>query len=59
MADGGQIVDEQTGSAWNLFGHATSGPLAGEQLTPIPNRGSQFWFSWAVFKPDTEVYLGK
>ena len=59
VADGGQIVDEQTGSAWNLFGHATSGPLAGEQLTPIPNRGSQFWFSWAVFKPDTEVYLGK
>ena len=58
-AEGDKIVDEETGSAWNLFGQATSGPLAGKELTPIPHRGSQLWFSWVVFQPDTEIYRGK
>jgi len=59
IAEGDEIVDEQTGSTWNLFGQATSGPLEGKELSPIPHRGSQLWFSWAVFKPDTVVYRGK
>ena len=58
-ADGDNIVDEQTGSAWDLLGSATSGPLEGKRLTPIPHMGSQLWFSWAVFKPDTIVYRGQ
>jgi len=57
-ADGDEIVDEQTGSTWNLLGQATSGPLKGKELTPIPHRGSQLWFSWVVFKPDTIIYKG-
>ena len=52
----GNIVDEQTGSVWNIFGRAISGPLAGTQLAPIPGRIGQFWFSWAVYRPDTVVY---
>ena len=59
IARGEEIVDEETGSTWNLFGQATSGPLEGKELSPIPHRGSQLWFSWAVFKPDTLVYRGK
>ena len=57
--DGGEIVDEQTGSTWNLFGQATSGALEGQELTPVPHHGSQLWFSWVLFKPDTIIYSGQ
>ncbi len=53
---GGAIVDKQTSSVWNIFGIAISGPLAGTQLTPVPARIGQLWFSWAVYRPDTVVY---
>ncbi len=53
--DGDQIVDDQTGSVWNILGQATEGPLAGEALTSIVH-GDHFWFSWAAFKPDTIIY---
>ena len=56
--EGGQIVDEETGSVWNLFGEAVSGPLYGKTLTPIPHQRA-FWFAWAVFRPETKIYLGK
>jgi len=49
------IVDEETGSTWNVLGQAVDGPLAGERLTPIVH-GDHFWFAWAAFKPDTIVY---
>ena len=58
-AVGNEILDDQTGSTWNLFGHATSGPLQGQALRPIPHRGSQLWFSWVVYRPDTVVYSGE
>ncbi len=51
----GQIVDRETGSAWNVLGQAIDGPLAGKRLTPIVH-GDHFWFAWAAFKPDTIVY---
>lgn len=53
--DGEQIVDEETGSAWNILGRATAGPLAGKGLRPIVH-GDHFWFSWAAFKPETIIY---
>ena len=52
----GVITDEGTGSVWNIFGRAVSGPLEGTQLTPVPGRIGQLWFSWAVYRPDTVVY---
>ena len=55
--DGERIVDDQTGSSWNIFGQALTGPLAGRQLRPIVH-GHHFWFSWVVFKPDTIIYWG-
>lgn len=51
----GQIVDEQTGSVWNIFGLATRGELAGSQLRQelaFPH----FWFAWAAFRPETLLY---
>ena len=52
----GRIMDGQTGSRWDIFGRAVDGPLAGSQLTPVPGRIGQLWFSWVVYRPDTEVY---
>ena len=51
----GQIVDNETGSVWNIFGNATSGELAGSQLAAL-NAFPHFWFAWAAFYPDTVVY---
>jgi hypothetical protein len=53
--DGPRIVDAETGSAWNGLGRAVDGPLAGQSLTPVVGV-DHFWFSWAVFNPDTTVY---
>lgn len=55
IMEDGQIMDENTGSTWNLAGQATAGPLAGMELTRIVS-GDHFWFSWAAFRPDTIVY---
>ena len=47
--------DDQTGSRWTILGVATDGPLAGELLELIVHR-NEFWFAWAAFFPDGEVY---
>lgn len=53
--DGTTISDVETGSVWTARGEAVSGPLAGEQLSPVV-AVNHFWFSWAAFKPETQVY---
>ena len=53
-SEDGSIVDEQTGSVWNIFGEATSGPLAGSALSPVIH-ANHFWFAWRAFYPDTLV----
>ncbi|XWX02969.1 DUF3179 domain-containing protein [Aggregatilineales bacterium SYSU G02658] len=52
---GSLLVDEQTGSVWNLFGEATHGPLAGAVLAQHPAQ-PLFWFAWAAHFPHTKVY---
>jgi hypothetical protein len=54
-AAGDQILDEQTGSQWNIFGQAVAGGLQGKQLPPVVSI-NHFWFSWAAFRPETRVY---
>jgi hypothetical protein len=51
----GTIRDDQTGSAWNVFGTAVEGDLLGSQLRQelaFPH----FWFAWAAFRPETRIY---
>ncbi len=51
----GIIRDDQTGSAWNVFGTAVEGELSGRQLRQelaFPH----FWFAWAAFRPETRIY---
>lgn len=51
------FVDNETGTLWNLLGQGLSGELQGAQLEQVVH-GNHFWFSWAVFKPDTVIYTG-
>ena len=54
-SDGEKILDNETGSTWNILGRAVDGPLSGEQLTEVVSV-NHFWFSWAAFKPETRIY---
>jgi hypothetical protein len=50
-----KIVDEQTGSEWNILGKSVAGELQGMQLEPVVSI-NHFWFSWAAFKPETRIF---
>ena len=54
--NGKDLVDDQTGSVWDITGKAVSGPLQGKTLIPVVH-GDYFAFIWLVFKPETEIYL--
>lgn len=51
----GRIIDRDTGSAWNILGEATAGPLKGLRLEPLPESGVHFAFAWLAFNPDSEI----
>ncbi|MDG2174730.1 MAG: DUF3179 domain-containing (seleno)protein [Gammaproteobacteria bacterium] len=51
----GKIMDAQTSSTWNVMGEAVAGPMKGTKLDLLPPLPS-FWFSWAQFYPETEVF---
>jgi hypothetical protein len=53
--ENGRILDQETGSAWNVLGQAVDGDLMGKKLNPIVTI-NHFWFSWAAFRPDTRIY---
>jgi hypothetical protein len=53
-ADGDSYIDDQTSSTWNVFGEAIDGSLEGTSLEPITFVRT-FWFSWAAFRPDTDL----
>jgi hypothetical protein len=50
--------DRQSGSTWNVFGIAVTGPMSGERLTPVQHVDA-FWFAWAAFNPSTTVWTGQ
>ncbi len=52
--DGDTVVDDQTSSRWDIFGTATDGPLAGQQLEAVEHTDT-FWFAWAAYQPDTRI----
>jgi len=49
------IVDDQTGSTWNVLGHAIAGPLKGQRLTQV-DAGVYFAFAWFAFHPSSSLY---
>jgi hypothetical protein len=52
------LTDAETGARWNSYGECVSGNARGTQLKSIVGV-RQFWWSWAAFFPDTDVYQGK
>ncbi|WP_419919099.1 DUF3179 domain-containing protein [Candidatus Poriferisocius sp.] len=52
----GRFTDDLTGSTWNVLGQAVEGELSGTRLDPVPHT-NEFWFAWAVFHPDGEVFV--
>ena len=55
--EGGDFVDEQTGSTWNVVGEAVGGSLVGTKLTQIPHLDT-FWFAWFSYNPGTVLVEG-
>jgi hypothetical protein len=50
--------DHETSTVWDITGRAISGPLKGAELASPPHYNRLFWFSWAVFYPNTRICLG-
>ncbi len=57
VVEADRIIDEHTGTEWDVLGSGVTGPLADRQLEPIVSI-NYFWFSWAAFKPETRIYDG-
>ncbi|MFW6082629.1 MAG: DUF3179 domain-containing (seleno)protein [Chloroflexota bacterium] len=55
VVEGDRIVDEETGTEWDVLGSGVNGSLAGQQLQPVVSI-NHFWFSWAAFRPETRIY---
>lgn len=52
----GAIEDRETGSTWSIDGHARSGPLQGERLEPVAEAYVAFWFAWAAFHGNADLW---
>ena len=50
------IVDDQTGSRWDVLGKAVEGKLAGAQLLAVDS-GVHFAFAWMAFNPQSEIFV--
>ena len=58
-AIGGQlpnVLQDDEGNVWDIFGKAVSGPRAGEQLGPTDSYIGM-WFAWAAFFPSIEIHF--
>lgn len=50
------FADLETGSVWTVDGRAVEGPLAGARLQMIEEAYTAFWYAWAVFQPETDIW---
>lgn len=50
------VMRDDEGNVWDIFGTAASGPRAGTQLGMTASYVSM-WFAWAAFFPDTEIHF--
>ena len=51
-----QFVDQETGSVWTVEGRAVEGPRTGERLIWAEDAFVAYWFAWAGFQPETEIW---
>jgi hypothetical protein len=50
-----EIMTDNEGNTWNIFGEAVSGPRKNQKLTPTVSFIG-YWFSWAAFYPGIKIY---
>ena len=53
------IVDDQTGTRWDVTGRGVEGPLEGMSLSPVEEAYTAYWGAWAAFHPETRLWLGE
>ena len=49
------IMEDNEGNTWDIFGFATSGPREGNRLKPTQSLMG-YWFSFGTFYPGIEIY---
>ncbi len=54
--DASALVDQETHSSWDAYGHCFAGALRGTQLKALILM-PEFWFAWSEFHPGTGVYM--
>jgi hypothetical protein len=52
--EGTGVVDDATGTRWNVLGEAVRGPRKGERLEPVTHLDT-FWFAWSGYRPETAL----
>ena len=50
------VMSDDEGNVWDIFGSAISGPRAGEQLE-MTRSYTSMWFAWAAFFQDAEIHF--
>ncbi len=50
-----QLVDDKTGSLWNMQGVCVEGPFVGKSLEVVQSY-QEFWHSWQTFRPHSTQY---
>lgn len=50
------VMTDDEGNAWDVFGTATSGPRAGEQLAPTQSYVAM-WFAWTAFFLNAQIHF--
>lgn len=50
------VLSDDEGNVWDVFGSAVSGPRAGEQLATTRSF-TAMWFAWAAFFQEAEIYF--
>jgi len=48
------VMQDDSGTKWDIFGFAVEGPRKGTQLRQAPSYIA-YWFAWAAFYPDAEI----
>ena len=54
----GKIVDDQTGTVWQVDGRAIDGAFAGSHLDGFPDAFVAYWFAWPAFYPQIQLWPG-
>jgi hypothetical protein len=53
--DSTKLIDLETHSQWDAYGHCAIGKLKGSNLESLILE-PEYWFAWSEFHPDTAIF---